>query len=134
MQYLFLSFGALAIAAFASWQFTVSLAVSLIVITLVVKFTASTVIGSVTLGDSFKSAAMAFTFLGLAIIGLVWAFQGKAVFEGTAALLVLAGLFAAFVFGFKSVFGSTFGASSTIAVVSTVVSGALFYLLKPYLF
>jgi hypothetical protein len=134
MQYLFIAFGALALAAFAPPRFTLSLAGSLLLVTAVVKFTASAVIGKTSFVDSFKSAALAFTFLGLATFGLIWAFKGEAVFEGPAALLILAGLFVAFVGGFKVVFRSGFAASATIAVVSTVVCGVLFYFLRPYLF
>ena len=134
MPYLFLSFALLAVAAFASLRTTLSLLVCLAIVTLVVKATATKFIGSVTLMDAARSVASSAVSLALAVSALLLVTGGQLQPEGIAALALLALLFAAFVFGFKVSLGATFGASAAIAAVSTLVSGVLLFVLKPYMF
>jgi hypothetical protein len=134
MQYLFLTFAALAIAAFASLRFTVSLFVSIAIIAAVVKITATKMMGPVSIIDAARSVAWAFTLLGLAIVALLGASQGQVQLEGFAAIIALVGLFACFVLGFKFALGASFSASAGIAVVSTLAAACLLFALKPLLF
>jgi hypothetical protein len=134
VPYLFLSFALLAVAAFASLKTTLSLLACLAIVTLVVKVTASKFIGSVTLLDAARSVASSAVSLALAIAALLFVAGGQVQLEGAAAVALLALLFAAFVFGFKVSLGATFGASAAVAAVSTLVSGVLLFLLKPYMF
>jgi hypothetical protein len=134
VPYLFFSFALLAVAAFASLKTTLSLLACLAIVTLVVKVTASKFIGSVTLLDAARSVASSAVSLALAIAALLFVAGGQVQLEGAAAVALLALLFAAFVFGFKVSLGATFGASAAVAAGSTLVSGVLLFLLKPYMF
>jgi hypothetical protein len=134
MQYLFFVFIVIGLAVMLPLKFTLSFVATLLVITVVVKFTADAVIGDTAFKDAFKAAATAALFIVLATVMLLWAFHGSVTFQGMSALLALVGLFVAFVLGFKSALGSNFRSSAVVAVASTVVSGVLFYILKPYLF
>jgi hypothetical protein len=134
MQYLFLVVGIVAIAAFAPAKFTLSLFGCIALITVVVKMTAAKIMGPVSLGAAAKSVALACVLPSLVIIALLGLFHGQVNVEGFAALLLLSGLFASFVLGFKVSLGASFGASAGIAVVSTLVCCGLLILLKPFLF
>ena len=134
MPYLFLTVLIVAIAAFASLKFSLSLLACLTIVTTVVKATATQLIGPVSIGAAARSVAWACLLPALVLIALVASSEGKFVVEGIAAVLVLLTLFVSFVLGFKSSLGATFGASAAIAAVSTLVSIGLLYLLKPLLF
>lgn len=134
MQYLFIAFAALAVAAFAPIKVTVSLIAVIAVVSLVVKFIATTVIGQVSIIDAARAVALAIFLLAAAVLGVLWANQGELRVEGIATLILIGGLFAAFVLGFKIALQASFGASAVIAAASTTVSAALLFALRPVLF
>ena len=134
MPYLFLAVFIVAVAAFASLKFSLSLLACVAIVTTVVKVTATQLIGPVSIGAATRSVAWACLLPALVLIALVVFSEGKFVVDGLAAVFVLATLFASFVLGFKYSLGATFGASAAIAAVSTLVSSGLLYLLKPLLF
>ena len=55
---------------------------------------------------------------------------GVSRFSGLSAAAVLVGFFVAYVLGFKLSLGTSFGASAIVAIISTVVSGVLFWLVR----
>jgi hypothetical protein len=134
MPYLFLTTAIIAMAVFAPLKFTVSLFFCIALVTIVVKLTASKIIGPVSWSSAARSVAWACVLPGLVILGLLWASKGQLQVEGFAALLVLSALFASFVLGFKHSLGASFGSSAGIAVISTLVSTGLLLALKPLLF
>jgi hypothetical protein len=134
MQYLFLAFAALAVAAFAPLRVTLSLIAVIGVISLVVKITAGKIVGPISFKDAARSVAWAFSLLSAAVLCVLWATQGQLHVEGVAALVLICGLFAAFVFGFKISLEASFGASAAVAAVSTLISTALLFALRPVLF
>jgi hypothetical protein len=67
------------------------------------------------------------------VLGVLWANQGELQVEGVAAMLLICGLFAAFVLAFKIALQASFGASAVNAAASTTVSSALLFALRPVL-
>ena len=134
MQYLFIAFAALAVAAFAPIKVTLSLIAAIAVVSLVVKLTATKVIGPVSIMDAARAVALAIFLLAVAVLGVLWANQGELQVEGVAAVALISGLFAAFVLGFKIALQASFGASAVIAAASTTVSAGLLFVLRPMLF
>jgi hypothetical protein len=134
MQYLFLVFAVVAFAVFAPLKVTLSVLVCLTAITFIVKFTAAKFLGPVSVADAARSVGWSAALLaGVGLLVLLVS-GGKVQLEGLAALVLFAGLFVAFVFGFKLALNANFGASAAIAVVSTAVSVAFLYMLRPLLF
>jgi hypothetical protein len=134
MQYLFLVFAALAVAAFAPLKVTISLIAVIGLVSLVVKVTATKIIGPVSVKDAARSVAWAFSLLTAAVLCVLWASGGQLHIEGLAALALISGLFASFILGFKIALEASFGASAAVAAVSTIVSAAALFALKPVLF
>jgi hypothetical protein len=133
VPYLFLTVAIVAIAAFASPKFSLSLLGCLVLVTTVVKVTATQIMGSVSIGAAARAVAWASLFPALAMLVLLLISKGSVQLEGFAVVIVLFLLFTSFVLGFKISLGADFGTSATIAVVSTLVSSGLLYLLKPLL-
>ena len=129
MHYLLFILAFIWFAFIAPLKVTLAICLSLILIVSIVKTTATAVMGSTSFGDSFKSIGLAFVFLGIALLALI-SFS-KDTGQGAPAILVLPGFLAAYILGFKVGLGASFGASTIIAAVSTAVSGALFFGLKP---
>jgi hypothetical protein len=134
LQYLFLTFIALAVAVFAPLRVTLSLLATIGIIAIVVKVAATKIMGPVSITDSLRSVAWAFSLLIAALLGLLGASQGHLQADGILAVAVLGGLFAAFILGFKIALGATFRDSAAIAAVSTVTSAMILLVLKPVLF
>lgn len=134
MPYLFLTVFAVAIAAFASLKFSLSLLACLAVVTTVVKIAATRIMGPVSIGAAARAVAWASLLPALLMLGLLLISKGTVQVEGFAVVIVLLLLFSSFVLGFKFSLGAGFGTSATIAIVSTLVSSGLLYLLKPLLF
>jgi hypothetical protein len=101
MQYLFLAFAALAVAAFAPLKVTLSLIAVIGLVSLVVKVTATKIIGPVSVKDAARSVGWAFSILTAAALCVLWASGGQLHVEGIAALVLISGLFASFILGFK---------------------------------
>jgi hypothetical protein len=134
MQYLLLAVVAVGFAAFAPIKVTLSLVACIGIVSLVVKITATKLIGPVAMKDAFRSVAWAFALLAAAVVGVLWVNQGQLQVEGVAAIALVCGLFAAFVLGFKIGLQASFGSSAAIAAISTVVSSLLLFALRPVLF
>ena len=131
MHYLLFIFAFIWFAFIAPLKVTLAICLSLILITSIVKATATAIVGSTSFRDSFKSVGLAFMFLGIALFTLISFSKGAE--QGAPILLVLSGFLVAYILGFKVGLGASFGASAIIAAVSTTVSGALFFCLKPLL-
>lgn len=134
MQYLLLAFAAVAFAAFAPLRVTFSLIAVIGLVSLVVKVAATKIIGPVSIKDAARSVAWAFSLLTAAVLCALWASGGQLHVEGVAAVVLISGLFASFVLGFKIALEASFGASAAVAAVSTVVSVVALFALKPVLF
>jgi hypothetical protein len=134
MPYLFLTVAVVAVAAFASVKFSLSLFACIALVTIVVKLAATYFTGPVSFGAAARSVAWACVLPALVTVAMLLTSKGQVRAEGITAILLLTVLFASFILGFKFSLGATFGASAGIAVVSTLVSGGLLYLLKPLLF
>lgn len=134
MPYLFLAVAAVAIAAFASLKFSLSLFACIALVIVVVKLTATKIMGPVSIGAAARSVAWACLLPALMTLVVLLMKGGQLQVEGIAAIGAVLALFVSFVLGFKFSLGAAFGASATIAVVSTCVSIGLLYLLKPLLF
>jgi hypothetical protein len=125
MQYLLLTFIALAFVVFAPAKVTLLALLVIGVTSFVVKLIASKLIGEVSIADAFKAVGWSVGMLAVAVAGLLFVSGGQLKLEGLVAVAAFAGLFAAFVLGFKLALDATFGASAAIAAVSTVVSASL---------
>lgn len=134
MQYLFLAFAALAVAAFAPLEITLSLVAVIGLVSFVVKVTAAKIIGPISIKDAARSVAWAFSLLAAAVLCVLWASGGQLQMEGIAALVLIGGLFASFVLGFKIALETSFGSSAAIAAISTAVSAVALLALRPVLF
>jgi hypothetical protein len=134
VPYLFITVIAIAIAAFASLKFTLSLFACIALVTIIVKLTAEKFVGPVSLGAAARAAMWACVLPALLTLALLLMNNGKLEVDGLAAIVFLSALFASFALGFKLSLDATFSASATIAAVSTLVAGGMLYLLKPLLF
>ena len=134
MPYLFLVTLAVAMVAFAPLKFTLSLFLSIALVIVVVKITASRIAEPVSFGAAAKAVAWACVLPALTLLVMLIQFKGVVQFEGFVGTLLFSVLFASFALGFKLSLNTTFNTSATIAVISTAVSGGLLFLLKPLLF
>jgi hypothetical protein len=133
MHYLLFIVASLFLLAIVPLKIAVAICVMLVLITGVVKFSAQIYTStSVLFADAFKAVSYAFFFLVVALFTLLSFQKGTGIsqFSGLPALGVLAGLFSAFAIGFELGLGTTFGASAIIALISTVISGVLLWIVK----
>jgi hypothetical protein len=135
LHYLLFVFAFLWFAFIAPLKVTLAVVLSLLIVTSVVKATANAVLGESSYSESFKSIAFSFIFLGIALFTLLGFSKGAGVngFSGLSGIAVLGGFLTAYILGFKVGLGASFGASAIVALVSTVVSGMLFYAFKSLL-
>lgn len=104
-----------------------------LVVTVVVKVSAQVVAGvSPTLGESFQSVFYASLLVALALLAFMSfsSSTGLHHIEGWPALAVLAALWVAYTLGFQIGIGTSFGASAVIALLSTLLSGAILWSVK----
>lgn len=130
MHYL-LFIGALLFFAFMTpVKLAVAVGALVLFVTVVVKVSAQVVAGvSPTLGESFRSVFYASLLVTLALLAFLSFTGGVAVHhvEGWPAVAVLAGLFVAYTLGFQLGIGTSFGASAMVALISTLLSGAILW-------
>ncbi|SFP70822.1 hypothetical protein SAMN05216567_10883 [Variovorax sp. OK605] len=130
MHYL-LFIGALLFFAFMTpVKLAVAVGALVLFVTVVVKVSAQVVGGvSPTLGESFRSVFYASLLVALALLAFLSFTGGVAVHhvEGWPAVAVLAGLFVAYTLGFQLGIGTSFGASAMVALISTLLSGAILW-------
>lgn len=120
-------------AFIAPLKVTLLSCVLVIVATLVVTFAAKAIANvAPTVGESFKAVALSFFFGVIALFTLVSFSHGTGItsFTGLPAVAVFCALLASYVLGFKVALRTGFLASALIALVSTVVSGALIWSAK----
>lgn len=137
MHYL-LFIGAILFTAFmAPLKTSLAICALILIVTVVVKVSVQIVAGtSPTLGESFKSVFYASLFVGLALLAILSFSSGTGTHHigGWPAVAVLAGLFVAYTLGFQIGIGTSFGASAGIAVISTLVSGAMLWAINDSVF
>lgn len=120
----------LCFAALAPLHVTITAVIILILIPTIVRYTAKALAGTEpTFVQAFKAVALSLFFVALSAL-MLGAAMGGIQATGVFAYLLLGGFFAAYVLGFKVSLGTSFGASSAIAAVSTVVSVGALWLLK----
>jgi len=120
----------IALAAFAPRVAAVALGLALVV-TLAVKLSAKAVSDvEPSLGDSFKGVAYALGLAGLLMLALAGAGGGSVHVEGALAMLFFAGLFGAYVAGFKLALGTGWRASALVAIVAAVVSAGFWFVAR----
>ncbi|MET3183746.1 UNVERIFIED_ORG: hypothetical protein ABIC43_006938 [Variovorax guangxiensis] len=133
MHYL-LFIGAILFFAFMTpLKLAVAVCALVLVVTVVVKVSAQVVAGnSPTLGESFKSVFYASLLVALALLAFMSFSSGTGVHhvDGWPTVAVLAGLFVAYTLGFQIGIGTSFGASAVVALISTLVSGAILWSVK----
>ncbi|MBK0394706.1 hypothetical protein [Ramlibacter algicola] len=130
MQYILLVGAFLAFAFLAPLKFTV---VSLVLLFLVasIVIVAARAIADVqpTYGQALKAVGLSLFFAAIALFTLLSFSSGTGItsFSGFSALAVVGLLLASYVLGFSMALGTTFGASTAIATLSTIASGALLW-------
>ena len=133
MHYL-LFIGAILFFAFMTpLKLAVAVCALVLVVTVVVKVSAQVVAGnSPTLGESFKSVFYASLLVALALLAFMSFSSGTGIHhvEGWPAVAVLLGLFVAYTLGFQIGIGTSFSASAVVALISTLVSGAILWSVK----
>ena len=133
MHYL-LFIGAFVFFAFmAPLKLTVAVCALVLFVTVVVKISAQVVAGaSPTVSESFKAVFYASLFVALALLAFVSFSSGTGIHhvDGLPALAAMAGLFVAYTLGFQLGIGTSFGASAVIALISTLLSGAILWSVK----
>jgi len=135
MHYLLFLGAFLFFAFIAPLKITLAACLMLLLVTTVIRFTTRAVAGvESSYSEAAKAMALSFFFLVIAFFTLLSFASGTGVnqFTGLAGYLVALVFFAAYVLGFKLSLGISFVASGLIAVVSTVVSTALFFALKAW--
>ncbi len=133
MHYLLLIGAFIFFAFIAPLKVTIVTCLFLLVIAAVVRFSTQAVVGFETsYGQAAKAVGLSFFFLLVAFFTLFSFAKGTGInkFTGLAGNLVFAGFFSAYVLGFKLSLSLSFGQSAAVAIVSTVLSTALFVLLR----
>jgi hypothetical protein len=133
MHYLLFIAALLFFAFMTPLKLTVALCALVLVVTAAVKLSAQLVAGvSPTLGEAFKSVFYASLLVALALLAFVSFSGGTGIHhvEGWPAVAVLAGLFVAYTLGFQIGIGTSFGASAMVALISTLLSGAILWSVK----
>ncbi|MGJ7603077.1 hypothetical protein ACSFA7_01955 [Variovorax sp. LT1R20] len=133
MHYL-LFIGALIFFAFMTpLKLAIAVCALVLFVTVVVKISAQVVAGvSPSLGESFKSVFYASLFVALALLAYMSFSSGTGNHhvEGLPAIAVMVGLFVAYTLGFQIGIGTSFGASAVVALISTLLSGAILWSVK----
>lgn len=133
MHYLLFIGACIFFAFMAPLKLTIAVCALVLFVTVVVKISAQVVSGvSPTLGESFKAVFYASLFVALALLAFMSFSSGTGVHhvEGAAAMVVMAGLFAAYTLGFQIGIGTSFGASAVVALIATLLSGAILWSVK----
>jgi hypothetical protein len=133
MHYLLFIGAALFFAFMAPVKLTVAVCALVLFVTVVVKISAQVIAGtSPALGDAFKAVFYASLLVALALLAFMSFSSGTGIHhvEGGPAWVVLAGLFIAYTLGFQIAIGTSFGASAAIALISTLLSGAILWSVK----
>lgn len=135
MHYVLFTSAFLFLAFIAPLKATLLTAAVLLIVTTVVKISAESVVGlDFSYGEAFKAVGLSFFFLGIALFTLVsFSFGTGAQIYGLPALAVIAGIFSAYILGFKFGLGTTFGASAVIALISTLISSLFLWIGKSLL-
>lgn len=131
MHYLLFIFAYLWFAFIAPFKVVVAVSLSFLLVLTVVKVTATAVVGNTTFNEAFKSVALSFAFLAVALFTLISFNKGTG--GGAPLLFVVPAFLGAYILGFKMGLSANFGASSIIAGVSTAISVLLYFVLKPLL-
>lgn len=133
MHYYLLVGACLFFAFMVPVQTTATFVGVVLLVSLVAKATAQA-IGNVeiTMTQSYRAVAFSLAFVGIALftLGSFTVGNGITQFTGAAAFAVLGGLFLAYALGFMVILGTTLGAGSGVAAVSTLSSGLLLWLAK----
>ncbi|HEX7866994.1 MAG TPA: hypothetical protein VF555_18720 [Variovorax sp.] len=133
MHYL-LFIGAVVFFAFiAPLKLAVTVCALVLVVTVAVKVSAQVVAGaSPTLGEAFRPVFYASLLVALVLLAFMSFSSGTGVhhIDGWPAVAVLSGLFVAYTLGFQIGIGTSFGASAVVALISTLLSGAILWSVK----
>ncbi|MDP9895523.1 hypothetical protein J2W32_004621 [Variovorax boronicumulans] len=133
MHYL-LFVGALIFFAFMTpLKLAIAVCALVLFVTVVVKVSAQVVAGvSPSLGESFKSVFYASLLVALVLLAYMSFSSGTGIHHvaGLPAIAVMAGLFVAYTLGFQIGIGTSFGASAVVAIISTLLSGAILWSVK----
>ncbi|MGM8934627.1 hypothetical protein ACS8E9_07065 [Pseudomonas neustonica] len=127
MLVIFLVVGFIFFAAIAPIETTIAFSVSIIVTTLVVKVSTRFITGNeVSFIDALKAIGLSTLFVILAFFGMAGFSGGPGIGLGGLSALVVIGLFfVCYIAGFSVALKTSFGQSTIIALVSSVVSGLL---------
>lgn len=133
MHYLLLIGAIVWFAFLASLKVTLAMALSLLLITSVIRYSAQAISGaSVSFGDAFKAIGTSIVFLVIAIVTLLSFLAGNGVhrISGLPVLAVLGGFLSAYVLGFKFSLGISFARSAVVAFIATLASTGAFYVVR----
>nr|MDP2191611.1 hypothetical protein [Rhodoferax sp.] len=130
MHYLLFIGAFLFFAFIAPLKLTLATCALLLIVTTVIRFTTRAVAGvDSSYSDAAKAVGLSFFFLVLSFFVLFSFSKGTGVSQitGFAGYLVFAAFLVSYILGFKLSLGLSFGASSVVAVISTVASTVLFF-------
>lgn len=136
MHYLLLIGAMLWLLFLAPLKVTLLTAISVAVITALIRHLAYSMNGvTVSFGDAAKAIGNSFIFLVVSVFTLLSFLKGSGVthISGLPGLAVLGAFLAAYVLGFQVSLRLSFGASSAIALASTVASTGAFFLARSIL-
>lgn len=115
---------------------TLATAVSLVLITSIIRYVAHSMSGvAISFGDAVKAIGNSFIFLVIAVFTLFSFLKGTGVthISGLPGLGVFGAFLAAYILGFQVSLRLSFGTSSVIALVSTLASTGAFLLVRSLL-
>lgn len=138
MHYLLLIGAILWFAFIAPLKVTLVTGLFVLFLLAIVRFSTQAVTGTqASFGEAAKAISLSFIFLAIAIFTLVsfsYAPKGMNInLTGLAGYTVFAVTLAAYVLGYKTGLGISFGASTVIALISSVASTVAFMLIRGFL-
>lgn len=130
MHYLLFIGAFLFFAFIAPLKLTLATCALLLIVTTIIRLTTRAVAGvDSSYSEAAKAMALSFVFLVVSFFALFSFVKGTGVthITGLAGYLVFGAFLVSYILGFKLSLGLSFGASSVVAVISTVASTVLFF-------
>jgi len=136
MHYLLLIGAILWFSFLVPLKVTLATAVSLVLITAVIRYVAHTLSGvAISFSDAVKAIGNSFIFLVIAVFTLLSFLKGTGItrISGLPGIAAFGAFLAAYILGFQVSLRLSFGISSVIALVSTLASTGVFLLARSLL-
>ena len=132
MGYLLLSLAFFWFAFIAPAKTVIAVCATALVMVSIVKLVSSAVVGkAASFGEAFKAIGLSAAFMAVTLFTYMSFSAGTG--QGVPLVLAASGFLISYILGFRFGLGTSFGASTVIAFITTAISVGLFVAVKPIL-